>query len=560
MFAALLFLAGALGLASDPALLRETIRVPMRDGVRLAANLFRPSKAGRHPVILIRTPYNKGTDLVRSYRAFVEAGYAVVVQDVRGRFESEGVFDPYRQETADGEDTIDWIGKQSWSDGRIGMAGSSYLGIVQWKAALSGHPKLKAIFPVVSGCDDYRDRAYSPGGALKLGNRLLWISANLRAPGYQPPDFSQLVRRLPLAASGQAAAGQTVAMFETALQHPAYDAFWRSISTCEQIANVRVPVFSVGGWYDNFVESDLEAFSRLRKLGRRIHTLIGPWPHNMSIPFADMDFGPQSRVPLLEIQLAWFDRWLRDKPGKANFAPLKIFVMGINRWREENEWPPARARFVKWYLSSRKGANSLAGDGVLLRNPPRRQGRDEYVYDPADPVPTLGGNTCCNPKVFPWGPMDQRPVEKRTDVLVYTSAVLKKDVEVTGPVSAVLWVATTARDTDFTAKLVDVYPDGRAINLADGVLRVRYRDGLDLPAPAEPGKIYAITVPVGVTSNVFRAGHRIRLEISSSNFPRFDRNLNTGGANGYEHRWVRARQSVYHGGERSSYVLLPVVP
>lgn len=545
-------------MVAAPVIVQEPLRIPMRDGVRLAANLFRQQGAERLPVILVRTPYGKGLELGRNYKNFVDAGYAVVVQDVRGRYESEGIFDPLQQEPQDGDDTLNWIARQRWSNGKIGMMGGSYLGIVQWKAALTGNPYLKAIFPVVSGDDDYRDRFYSPGGAMKLGGRLLWMSANMKKPGFTPPDFRIFVNHLPLQDADRVATGHRTAMFQNAVEHPSFDAFWKKISTRERLASMKVPVFSVGGWYDNFVDSDLDAFTELRRLGRDAHTLIGPWPHNMSIRFDTLDFGPDSSSPISRFQMDWFNKHLRGLET-GRFAPIRIFTMGSNQWRDEQEWPLARAVLTPYYFTNHKGANGLDGDGELRLRPSKRAHHDRYTYDPMNPVPTRGGNTCCNPGIFAWGPMDQRPVEKRKDVLVYTSAAVEKDLEVTGPIKAVLYVATSAKDTDFTVKLVDVYPDGRAINLSDGILRLRYRDGLERPVLAEPGKTYAITVSGGVTSNVFRAGHKIRVEIASSNFPHFDRNLNTGGAHGMETKPIVAEQTVYCGGARASYILLPVV-
>jgi hypothetical protein len=555
----LIALWSALALPGAQSLVEESLLVPMRDGILLSANLFRPAGNQRFPVILIRTPYGKGKTLTANQRPFVDAGYAIVVQDVRGRYGSQGVFDPLRQEPHDGEDTLNWIAKQNWSNGKIGMMGGSYLGIVQWKAALTGNPHLKCLFPVVSGYDDYLDRFYSRGGAMKLGNRLLWMASNMKAAGYEPPGFSVYTAHLPLRDADRIATGRRTALFQNATEHPSYDSFWKSMSTKQQLARVSVPVFSVGGWYDNFVESDLEAFAQLRSMGMEVHTLIGPWPHNMSLGFETMDFGPESRAPIGWYQMQWFDRHLKGKGG-PRLPPLRIFVMGANRWRDEQEWPLARAVETPFYLESRRGANGLGGDGRLVPRAPRAARQDRFRYDPANPVPTSGGDTCCNPRVFPWGPMDQRPVERRKDVLVYTSQTLDKDIEVTGPIKIILFVSTSARDTDFTAKIVDVHPDGRAINLTDGILRLRYREGLERPLLAEPGKVYAITIHAGVTSNVFRAGHKIRLEVSSSNFPKFDRNLNTGGPHGMESSGHPAEQVVYMGSVRASHILLPVVP
>jgi len=531
------------------------VRIRMRDGVELSANVFRPASGAPLPAILVRTPYRKGADLSPGYLPFVLHGYAVVVQDVRGRYGSQGVFEPLRQEDADSEDTLNWIARQSWSNRRIGMLGGSYLGIVQWKAALLDNPYLKAIFPVVAGCDDYFDRFYSTGGALKLGQRLEWLSENLRPPGSLKPDFSHFALNLPERTSDRLATGHTVDFYQQALDHPAYDAFWKSFSTREKIERVHVPVFSVGGWYDNFVESDLEAFHLMRKNGRIHRLLIGPWPHNMSYEFPGANFGADAKVPILPLQLEWFDYWVKGTPepnGPHSIAnpPLRIFVMGANRWRDEEEWPLRRAIPTIYYL---------AGHGRLQRSQPAWGRPDEYIYDPANPAPTDGGAVCCNPKVLPWGPADQRGVESRADVLVYSSAPLKRPVEVTGPIRVVLYVTTSQPDTDFTAKLVDVFPDGRAINLTDGILRLRYRESLEKPLPARPGQVYAITIDAGVTSNEFGKGHRIRLEVSSSNFPRFDRNPNTGRAVAEEKEMRRATQTVFHQRVWASHVVLPVV-
>ena len=532
----------------------------MHDGVELAANVFLPPGHTRFPVILERTPYGKGEAITPNYAALLQHGYAIVVEDVRGRYESGGVFDPLHQEGSDGDDTLNWIARQPWSNGKIGMTGGSYRGIVQWQAALRNNPHLKAIFPVVSGDDDYRDRFYSTGGAMKLGQRLEWMAENLRTPSFHP-DFSRFILHLPLTTSDLAATGQISPMYRAVITHPAYDGFWRSISTREALARIKVPVFAVGGWYDNFAESDLDAFTALRQTSGLNRILIGAWPHNMSYKFPGVDLGPNSAIPVRALQIQWFDQWLmgKDTPLLSR-PPVKIFVMGANRWREDSQFPPADARSQALYLSSRAGANGLSGDGALSLRVPSRSPQDRYVYDPRNPVPTRGGAVCCNPKIFPWGPMDQRPVEQRSDVLVYTSAPLQEPLEVVGPVKAVLYVSSTARDTDFTAKLVDVSPDGEARNLTDGILRLRYRDSLSASLPLQPGQVYRVTIDAGVTANVFLPGHRIRLEISSSNFPRFDRNPNTGGSIAQETHLLKAAQTVYHDRQHPSQLLLMAVP
>jgi hypothetical protein len=307
--------------------------------------------------------------------------------------------------------------------------------------------------------------------------------------------------------------------------------------------------------------------------------MIGPWAHNMSTPFPGVTYGDDSSSPIRSYQIEWFDHWLKGAPEDAkrftpetwhavraevDEAPVHIFVMGVNRWRDEPDWPLARAHVTALYLGSEHAANSLAGDGLLQLKPERAKTQDSasdsFIYDPRNPVPTRGGPVCCDPKIFPWGPIDQRPVEKRKDVLVYTSAPMKQEMEVTGPIRVLLYASTSALDTDFTAKLVDVFPNGEARNLTDGILRMRYRGGLDKAELAQPGKVYPLVIDAGVTSNVFLVGHSIRVEISSSNFPRFDRNPNTGGPLADETTLKKAQQTVFHSRQYPSRVLLPVIP
>ncbi len=502
-----------------PSYMELGLKVPMRDGVHLSTNVFHPAGAGRFPAILIRTPYGKTNTLVPNYRAFVDHGYVVVMQDVRGRYASEGVFSPLTQEGPDGDDTLNWMAAQPWSDGKIGMTGGSYLGIAQWKVALLNNPHLKAIFPVVSGWDDYRDRFYSPGGAMKLGHRLLWMSENSRRSDFVP-DFKKFIWSLPVRYADVAATGQESAIYRASMEHPADDDYWKRFSTREHIKDIRIPVFAVGGWYDNYAESDLDAFQALHKHTATNRVLIGPWPHNMSIPFKNISFGAQASLPIRRFQLQWFDHWLKglDTPLLSQ-PPVQIFVMGANVWREESEWPPARTRRVRYYLASNGHANSIDGDGSLVSSPQARAFPDQFTYDPLKPVPTMGGAVCCNPAIFPWGPMDQRTVEKRRDILVYTSGALAEDMEVTGEVQVVLRAASDAPDTDFTAKLMDVFPNGEARNLTDGILRVRYRESMEKPLLMKPGEIYRLVIDTGVTSNLFRKGHRIRIEIFEQQLP-----------------------------------------
>jgi putative CocE/NonD family hydrolase len=558
----LIVLFGAVAVFAQPTAIKQLhVRIPMRDGVQLSANVFRPEGTTPVPAILIRTPYGKGEDWSPNHEAFVQHGYAVVVQDVRGRHDSQGIFQPLDQEPLDGDDTLNWIARQPWSNGKIGMTGGSYLGIVQWKVAPLNNPHLKAIFPWVSGDDDYRDRFYSTGGAMKLGHRFLWVEENLRLPGYEPLDFQKYILTLPLRRMDVAVTGHRVPMVQTVLEHPTYDSFWQSTSVRKQLKDIKVPVFSVGGWYDNYVESDLDAYATLHKQSNVNRIVIGPWSHNVNTAIPGTDFGRDSQIPFRKTQFEWFDQWLKDKDVPLlSKPPLRIFVMGTNQWRDETEWPPHGTRFTKFYLESAGHANSLDGDGLLSAVPPKNSRPDIFVFDPHNPVPTRGGAVCCNPKIIPWGPVDQRPVEKRVDVLVYSTPALTEDLEVTGPISVVLYAASTATDTDFSAKLVDVFPNGMARNLTDGLLRARYRKSLSKPELLKPGQVTEFKIDAGVTSNVFQKGHRVRIEISSSNFPRFDRNPNTGRPIADETELRLATQTIHHDYRHESYVLLPVSP
>lgn len=539
------------------------VTIPMRDGIRLAADVFLPPGAGRWPAVLVRTPYNRKVTFTQAtYRFFVQRGYAVVLEDVRGRFASQGVFGPMPQEGPDGNDTINWIAEQPWSDGRVGMAGSSYVGMAQWWAALQDNPHLMAISPTTSGDDEYIDRFYSIGGTLQLGHRLVWLAQNLTPPSHVRPLFSSYIGHLPLRTADVAASGIILPPWRAALAHPSYDSYWKGLSVREHIGRIDIPVLSFGGWFDAYAESDLDAFSRLAKRHQIVETWIGPWAHNPGLRFPTRDFGPQARIPIRIKQADWFDRWVK-RPGNTEEPPaplLHIFVMGPNVWREEHEWPLARTHYTPLYLSSNGHANSARGDGILHWQPIRKSPPDSFTYDPKNPAPTHGGAICCDPNLLPPGPLDQTAVEQRQDVLVYTSAPLTEEIEVTGPVRVVLYVATSANDTDFTAKLVDVQPDGRPLEVTDGIQRLRYRLSLDKPVFVKRNAAYQISVDIGVTSYVFANGHRVRLEVSSSNFPRFDRNLNSPRPNADETKITKARQTVFHEKGYPSAILLPIIP
>jgi hypothetical protein len=358
------------------------------------------------------------------------------------------------------------------------------------------------------------------------------------------------------------------------LAHPDDDDYWQQWSIERQHSKVAAPAYHLGGWYDLFLGGTLRNYISMRhnagtqesRRGQKL--IIGPWAHGSSPSnlVGDMDFGVLSSPDSLDlngIQLRWFDYWLKGKDnGIMREPPVKIFVMGDNVWRDENEWPLARAQYTSYYFHSKEGANTLRGDGVLTTEAPDSEPTDVYLYDPRHPVPTLGGANMLPGAALHalHGPKDQRPVEARSDVLVYSTSPLQDDVEVTGPVTVTLFAASSALDTDFTAKLVDVHPDGYAQNLADGIIRARYRESRIEAKLLEPGKIYEYIIDLWATSNVFKAGHRIRVEISSSNFPRFDRNPNTGHAFGEDAELLPATQTVFHDVAHASHVVLPIVP
>jgi uncharacterized protein len=539
------------------------ITIPMRDGVKLAADIFLPQGRRRWPTVLVRTPYNRKARSTIGYRFFAEHGFALVIEDVRGRYASQGNFGPIMQEGPDGNDTINWISEQPWSNGRVVMAGGSYLGIAQWWAAVQANPHLIGISPICSGDDEYLDRFYSTGGALKLGHRLLWFAENFTPPSQVRPLFGTYIYHLPLIDADLAATDVAIPSWRQAIEHPSYGSYWTPFSIRERLKRVLIPVLSFGGWFDNYAESDLDAFSRLSAEGKRIETWIGPWGHNPALRFPTEDFGPQAQIYIRTKQLAWFDHLLNPASGDdavQNPSILHLFVMGSNVWREEHEWPLARTRYRPLYLKSGGHANSRYGDGALEWSHGRSGPPDQFTYDPKKPVPTVGGAICCEPKVLPPGPLDQTAVEGRKDVLVYTTAPLSDDLEVTGPIRVVLYLATSVNDTDFTAKLVDVQPDGRPLLVTDGIQRLRYRLSLSRPVFVMKNRPYQINIDAGVTSYVFERRHRIRLEISSSNFPRFDRSLNTVRPNGLEIKTPKARQTVFHEAGYPSALILPVIP
>ena len=565
----------------------------LRDGTITYVDVFRPDVSGKFPGLLQRTPYDKSapssrTGALDAIRA-ASAGYAVVIQDVRGRYSSDGEFYAFVNEIEDGYDSVEWVASQPWCDGQVGMYGTSYVGATQWLAAKAGPPNLVCTAPGMTA-SDYHEGWTWRGGAFELGFNMFWTVNSLTAANWEnlskrlflpvrqmdllveaADSLADGYRYLPLHEFPELEGGLAPYYYDW-LAHPEYDDYWRSISIEESHSAITVPAFNFGGWYDIFLSGTLRNFTRMRELGASSEAregqrlVIGPWVHGHS-PLAvagENSFGARASSAFQDVQgqvLRFNDQWLKGEPlPVSEEKPVRIFVMGENVWRSEDEWPLDRAVETRYYLHSRGGANTLNGDGWLSPEEPGEEPPDVYVYNPIDPVPTRGGPLLGDAVLLPSGAYDQRPIEARPDVLVYTTLPLEQYTEVTGPVTATIYAASSARDTDFTAKLVDVDTTGYARNLTDGIVRARYRKPRSPATLLESGDVYEYVIDLSATSNLFKAGHRIRLEVSSSNFPRFDRNMNTGEGIGTDSTFVPALQSIYHTPQHASYVTLPIVP
>jgi uncharacterized protein len=575
-------------------LIDKNLMVPMRDGVRLATDVYRLQGATPAPVLLTRTPYDKertlggGAGVAFDILRAVQAGYAVVIQDVRGRFASEGEFTPYFQEGRDGADTIAWAAAQPWSRGVVGGFGGSYLGCTQWLAEREQPQALRAMASAVAPSNMDEGMAYQGGAHVFHGRRwaAVMTTEEIRrrvASGAASPasdatlDVDAILADLPLAA--HPLLNEYMPWYREWLAHPTADPYWRPISPCAWYEQVSAPGLHISGWYDIFLSAAIDNYQGMRQRGgterarQNQRLIIGPWSHsNFTGSFPEREFGPAANSEALDLtgmHLRWFDRWLKDAAGEAGALhdngveqdpPITLFVMGVDRWRMEAAWPLPDTQYSPYYLHSAGGANSLRGDGVLSAAPPENEPADVYLYNPMRPVPTVGGQVIL-PGANAAGPRDQRAVETRDDVLVYTTAVLDRPVEVIGPIELRLFVASSARDTDFTGKLVDVYPDGQAMIVTEGIVRARYRESLAAPELLQPDAVYELRLDLWATANVFLPGHRIRLEVSSSNFPRFGRNSNTGGEIASEAAadYRPAINRIFHDTARPSCLVLPII-
>lgn len=560
------------------------VRIPMADGVRLAASVYRPRGEEKLATVLVRLPYNRleYSEALNAAEFFARNGYAVVLEDIRGKYASEGEFVPYRSGTADGAATLDWIVGQPWSNGRVGTFGCSALGELQYVLARARHPALAAMIPLGAGgavgaaAGRHAYFGLYEGGVFQLASGYGWFRENgakdPHAPSAPAVDIATALRGLPVA--GLVANSSTVPnSFADFASRTLTDPWWQTLDYVgdADIAALTVPALVVNTWGDQTVGDTLALSEAIRAAApgaaAHQHVIIAPGTHCHSEEtgragqFGDIEVR-NAQQPYQEWFLRWFDFWLRERgTGLADLPPYLYYMMGEQRWLTATQWPPREAQPTRWYLGSGGHANSREGDGVLAQAQSAGAGADEFRYDPLDPVPTRGGPLCCtgNPADRA-GPVDQHDVEIRKDVLVYTSAPLQAPLRIAGPLRARLTVTSSARDTDFVARLVHVWPDGKATNIQEGALRARYREGIAHPRLLVPGTAVELSIDMRSIAYTVPAGHRLRLHVTSSSFPRLERNLNTGGSNFDETQGVTAVNRVLHGPDAQSWVELPLLP
>ncbi|AFM17700.1 putative hydrolase, CocE/NonD family [Mycolicibacterium chubuense NBB4] len=563
----------------------------MRDGTVLRADVYRPRTGRRVPVILMRTQYGKDGAQVEPSRYqspdwFASHCYLVVVQDIRGQGRSGGVFSEFTNDQTDGYDSVEWAAGLPGSNGKVGMYGSSYVGATQWLAAVTAPPHLVTIVPANTASDYYDGWTYE-GGEFRLGFVQPWAIgaiattaainrgdgqalALLKAAQADPTrwlDFRPFKDLPPLQPGNPAVAP----WYFDWIRHSTRDDFWRQFSIRDRYSSVTVPVMHFEGWYDAFLAGGIENFAGMTAHGgtpearRNQRLIIGPWDHiswgratSEPAPLLK-DIGPGADSPINEMMLAWYDHFLKGVDNGMSTGPrVDYFVMGANVWRSSTSWPLPQTRWTTYYLA---GAGGIADrNGALQLTPPGDQPPDTFTYDPAYPAPSLGGHSCCGALSGPQGPYDQTPVEQRSDVLVYSSDPVSEDTEVTGPVTVDLWAQSSAPDTDFTAKLAVVHPDGAVVNLNDGIIRTAFRDSLSAPRPTVPNQPYRYRIAVWPTSYEFRRGDRIRVEVSSSDYPQFAPNPNTGAPFGQDAEVRPATQTILHDRAHPSAITLPVIP
>lgn len=560
--------------------LSRNVAATMRDGTVLRADVYRPAEVGVYPTILMRVPYNKAVAQAPVYQHptwYARHGYNVVIQDCRGRFASDGDFDPLRAEAEDGYDSVEWAARLPESNGRVGMYGFSYAGATQLLAASLQPPALKCCIPAFTA-SDYFDGWMYERGALKLSFVTAWTvqmlathdalrrsgAAAAEMVARHAHDFPAIFRQRPLREFLLLKETGAVPSFFEWLEHDRRDEYWQQISLRDRYDDIEVPCLHIGGWYDVFSRGTIENYAELRRragadLRREQRLIMGPWIH---VPWTPEASGPllgESFANRIDVnQLQWFDQWLND--GETGPAPrAEYFVMGANEWCAAEAWPPPAAE-AELFFDSAGRANSRTGDGLLALTAPQGAAVDVFIYDPGNPVISSGGSSCCNKQVAPMGQGCQAGVESRNEVLLYTSLALSHDIEINGTPRVHLFAATSAADTDWVVRLTEVDQAGRSVNVAQGILRARFRNGLESPALVEPNVPREYVIDMNPTSWRFREGMRIRVQVTSSDFPAHDPNLNTGGNNTSETVFdaVVAIQTVFHDPAHPSRLVLPV--
>jgi putative CocE/NonD family hydrolase len=554
--------------------------VPMRDGTILRADVYRPEEPGEYPVLLIRIPYDKtqAENVIYAHPSwYARHGYIVVTQDTRGRYQSDGVFYPFEYEAQDGYDTIEWCGALPGSAGKVGMFGASYGGATQLLAAIERPPSLATLIPAVTASQYYDGWTYNQG-AFALGFALSWALslginvAQKRGDDAGAANFAAsfasslaLDWSLPLDAIA-ALDNQDTPFFNDWIAHPTYDDYWKRWSIDEDYSRIEVPALHVAGWYDVFLSGSVKNYVGLRagagneraRANQRL--LIGPWYHIPWIVLGGVEDEDASPHAFDEWQIAWYDRQLKSESVADADPPVRLYILREGKWRDFDNWPPTGSKPIEFFLHSDGRANSVFGDGSLSLNAPDRELPDVYAYDPVAPQPGPGGHSCCFENVAPMGPVDQAVREINNGVLIYTSEPLSDPMYLIGDVSATIYAATTAVDTDFAVRLCVVDSAGVSTNIQEGIVRARYRDSLSEPSLLEPGTSYRYEIPIGPVGVRLDAGERIRLQVTSNDFPQWDRNLNTGHSPSSEGlaSAIVATQALYHDSEHPSSITLPV--
>jgi len=544
------------------------VRSPMRDGVELSSDIWLPDGEGKYPLILMRTPYLKTMvlEFPSLARFFAEKGYAFAVQDVRGRGDSDGRFNYHFQEANDGYDTVEWMAAQPWSNGRVCMMGPSYLGAVQWLAASKSPPHLVCIAPTAAPGDYLNELPYV-GGAFVL-SRLSWlnlVSGVINQGNVREEEWATFLQHRPLLTADEVM-GRKMRLWREWLEHHTIDDYWKRVKlTAQDYGKINIPAMHTTGWFDADQPGAMYHWQGMAKsspAAKDQYLIVGPWDHGETFgggskKKGELEFTGNSIIDNHQVHLEFFDKYLKQKTDRFNYPRARLYVTGRNEWRDFDAYPVPGATTTRLYLSGQGRANSLIGDGRLVAAAPGNEPQDRYDFDPKNPVPSdasvAGGGYA----------MDRRALERRDEVLVYTGEALNTAMEVIGQVGVELYAASDARDTDFTASILDVYPDGRAVVLGArvvGIIRARYRNGLETTELLTPGKVEKYHIDLGHLAHAFTPGHRIRVEISSSAAPMYNPNQNTGNPVATDTEWRTAHQTIYHDAQRPSALVLPVVP